>query len=157
MKSLPGRYTPTDRLCRTQLTLIDFESAWRAAIKVHGNAWGAQYQKTNLRRAARTSGSASRPSYQEVRDGQCWNSRRFMAIIRTPWWNRNTDSSIRVFIALDVRGNMGADHCTRDGNSQQNKSTSTSNSVEKSETVFIASHETLMMFCMWHTLYNVSL
>ena len=105
MKSLPGRYSPNERICRTRLTLIDSESAWQAAIKVHGTASAVkqytselaakrweQYQKRISQLVAGASGKAPRPPYQEAWDGHCSNPRRFMAIIRTPWWNRITHS-----------------------------------------------------------------
>ena len=105
MKSLPGRYAPNDRSSRARWVLIDSESARQAAIKAHGSVSAVeqhmsilvakglkQWRERSSQTVEGTSRKSLRQPWREAWDGQSSNPRRFMAIIRTPRWDRSTES-----------------------------------------------------------------
>ncbi len=103
MRSIPGIYSPNEKKSRTRLTLVDYKSARRAGIALHGlssameqyvsNMAAQKLQEYNKRvdQAAEGPGSTTRrlrrPRTEDLFDGQSGNPMRFLAIVRAPWLN----------------------------------------------------------------------
>lgn len=102
MKSFPGCYSPREIKCRHRETLYDYSAARQTGIAVHGTISSmekyasevaskrleAYNTKLSLRR---TNGTNLRPPRSEDSfDGRCSNPRRFMGIIRAPFFNSQT-------------------------------------------------------------------
>lgn len=83
MKSIPGTYSPRQKIVRAHLTLVDFDCARRAGIALHGSV-SAMEQYVSSMPAPKT--RARRQPF----DGKSENPLRFMAIVRTPWFNRSS-------------------------------------------------------------------
>ena len=105
MRSIPGTYSPNEKICRAQLSLVDSGSARRAGIALHGSFSAVEQhvsdvaarklQQYNKRAARATADGTGATSYRPRRardkdlfDGQSGNPLRFMAIVRMPWLNR---------------------------------------------------------------------
>ena len=94
MRSLPGTYSPNEKKARQGLTLVDFESAQRAGVTLHGSTvmmerYVAETKDRQLKsyeaRALKANGSRiRRPRMTHPFDGQSGNPLRFMAIVRLP-------------------------------------------------------------------------
>lgn len=104
MKSFPGCYSPRAIKCRRRQTLFDYSAAREAGIATHGTVESMENYasetktkrlksyRSNLSRR-RTGGANLRPpSYEDPFDGHCSNPRRFMGIIRAPFFNSPTAS-----------------------------------------------------------------
>lgn len=100
MNSLPGRYSPAEKLCRNRLTLYDYDSAQQAGITLHGSQAAMDkftaddlsrkmddYQRRNteyLKGASRT--KPRKPAgATEAFDMLETNAYRFMAVVCAPW------------------------------------------------------------------------
>ncbi|RAH41841.1 uncharacterized protein BO95DRAFT_467448 [Aspergillus brunneoviolaceus CBS 621.78] len=102
MKSFPGQYSPRWIKCRRRETLFDHGSAREAGIAVHGTAEAMeryalemiskQLEAYNSRLSVRqTSQRPGRPPRSaDAFDGHCSNPKRFVGIIRAPFFSRNT-------------------------------------------------------------------
>ena len=104
MKSFPGRFSPRAIKRRRRETLFDYSAAQQAGIATHGTVESMEkyvletiskrpesYRSNILRR--RTTGANPRPpSYDDPFDGHCSNPRRFMGIVRAPFFNGPTAS-----------------------------------------------------------------
>lgn len=98
LKSIPGRYSPNEKLRRSRLTLYDYASALRAAEAHHGSIAAMQhsvdiassnrleaYQKKVLDKSRKEVGSSvRRPPYIASRGALVLDPRRFMAVVRAP-------------------------------------------------------------------------
>ncbi|OJJ87589.1 uncharacterized protein ASPGLDRAFT_163897 [Aspergillus glaucus CBS 516.65] len=109
MNSVPGRYSPREIKCRTQLTLIDHDAARQAGITVHGNINAMeqyalemtskkleQYQSRKSIHIADCP-NLRRPRSEDIFDGHSPNLKRFLGIIRAPFLNARTGSLEWVF------------------------------------------------------------
>jgi hypothetical protein len=92
MRSLSGKYSPRGKECKEQIALVDFESAYRAGV-VHRECLDDMEKMENHGMTLSTSRSERFPPPppsppQDPFDGKPGNPARFMAIVRTPWFNR---------------------------------------------------------------------
>jgi hypothetical protein len=104
MKSLPGRYSPRGIKRRQRETLFDFSAAREAGIAVHGSLSSMEnyaskmaskrLQAYNSRLALRGTDRENLlpPRSEDAFDGHCSNPRRFMGIIRAPFFGIGTVS-----------------------------------------------------------------
>ncbi|PLB48396.1 hypothetical protein P170DRAFT_211578 [Aspergillus steynii IBT 23096] len=104
MKSFPGCYSPLELRCRQRQTLFDYSAARQAGIVAHGTIHSMEKyaSETLAKRLAtynsklstrRTGGARPRPPrLEDSFDGQCSNPKRFMGIIRAPFFNQQTGS-----------------------------------------------------------------
>lgn len=105
MRSIPGYYSPNEKISRARLTLVDFEFARRAGIALHGsvslmeqhvshlaNKRLEKYHERLSRRVAGAEPNPRRPPSGDAWDGRSSNPRRFMAIVHAPWLNLRTKS-----------------------------------------------------------------
>lgn len=102
MKSFPGRYSPRGIKCRQRETLFDYSAARQAGIAVHGTIGSmeehvsemaskrldAYNTKLSLRRTNGT--NLRRPRSEDSFDGRNSNPKRFMGIIRAPFFSVQT-------------------------------------------------------------------
>lgn len=102
MRSFAGCYSPRKIKCRRRETLFDYSTARQAGIAAHGTVEAMEKRASEMvsRRlksklsVRRTSGTSLRPTrYEDPFDGQCSNPRRFMGIIRAPFFNEKTASA----------------------------------------------------------------
>lgn len=105
MKSFPGCYSPRELKCRQRQTLFDYSSARQAGIAVHGSISSMEKHASEMashRLAAyntklslnRANGTNLRPPRSEdAFDGYSSNPKRFMGIIRAPFFNPQTGFS----------------------------------------------------------------
>ena len=110
MKSIPGVYSPNQRNFRVSIMLIDNYSAYCAGVSRHGSP-SLMEQFVSSKRAQRVQRYEARvvrrdltaPAHapmrrrqplapQDMYDG---NPLRFMAIVRTPWLNTASNSSVQ--------------------------------------------------------------
>ena len=78
MRSIPGKYNATDgKISRGHLSLVDFDSARRAGIALHGSVSAMEQYVSSM------------PAPKAF-DGISGNPLRFMAIVRTPWFNKSS-------------------------------------------------------------------
>ncbi|KAE8357014.1 hypothetical protein BDV28DRAFT_126080 [Aspergillus coremiiformis] len=104
MRSFRGRYSPRGIKCRRREILFDYSTARQAGIAVHGTVESMEKyasemaskrlesynSKVSLRR---TGGTYLRPPrYEDSFDGHCSNPRRFMGIIRAPFFTEKMAS-----------------------------------------------------------------
>ncbi|PKY06125.1 hypothetical protein P168DRAFT_135894 [Aspergillus campestris IBT 28561] len=104
MKSFPGRYSPRAIKCRRRETLFDYSAARQAGIAIHGTVESMEkyalemiskkLENYNLKLSgSRTGGAHLRPPrYEDLFDGHCSNPRRFMGIIRAPYFDSQLPS-----------------------------------------------------------------
>lgn len=102
MKSFPGRYSPRGIKCRQRQTLFDYSSARQTGITVHGTVSSMESYASEMassRLAAynaklsldRTNGTNRRPPRSEdAFDGRSSNPKRFMGIVRAPFFKSQT-------------------------------------------------------------------
>ena len=101
MRILPGVYSPNEKKAAPSV-LIDYESALRAGIALHGSLSDMQHfvermraqkdqERTKRLLAARVTGSRQLPRRSWTQagsfDGHAGNPLRFVAIVRVPWLN----------------------------------------------------------------------
>ena len=77
MKAIPGTYSTCGKIFRGPLSLVDFDCARHAGIALHGSVSAMEQYVSNL----------PAPNPTDWRQG---NPLRFMAIVRTPWFNRSS-------------------------------------------------------------------
>lgn len=99
MKSFPGRYSPRGVKCRRRETLFDYSAARQTGITVHGTISSMEEYVSemaskrldiyNTKLSLRgTNGTHLRPPRSEGSfDGRCSNPKRFMGIIRAPFFS----------------------------------------------------------------------
>ena len=96
MRSIPGTYSPHRQQCNKRLALVDSESAYQAGITLHGSLIAmrqyvsdiaAQKLRESVEGLLRGS-TPRRPRTEDIFDGLSGDGLRFVAIIRTPWFNR---------------------------------------------------------------------
>ena len=119
MRSIPGTYSPKAKKCNRRLTLVDSESAYHAGITLHGSLSAMQQyvsdvaaqklEEYNERVLRSRAGSTRRPRTEDIYDGLSWNPLRFVAIVRTPWFNR---------VSRELECGF---HCIGDGNLQPHR------------------------------------
>lgn len=102
MKSLPGRYSPRGIKCRQRETLFDYSAARQTGIAVHGTIRAMEEYTSemaskrldvyNTKLSLRgTNGTNMRPPRSgDSFDGRCSNPKRFMGIIRAPFFSIQT-------------------------------------------------------------------
>lgn len=102
LKSFPGRYSPRGIKCRRREILIDYAAARQAGIAVHGSASSMEEYASEMASKrldaynaklslGRTNGTNLRPPRSEDPfDGLSSNPRRFMAIVRAPFFSVQT-------------------------------------------------------------------
>lgn len=102
MKSFPGRYSPRGIKCRRREALYDYAAARQTGIAVHGSINAMEEHasemarkqlevyntKLSLRRPTRT--NLRLPRLEDPFDGRCSNPKRFMGIIRAPFFSAQT-------------------------------------------------------------------
>ena len=77
MRSIPGKYSVLGKISREHLSLVDFDSARRAGIALHGSVSAMEQYVSSM------------PAPKAF-DGISGNPLRFMAIVRTPWFNKSS-------------------------------------------------------------------
>ncbi|OTB03205.1 hypothetical protein M426DRAFT_181004 [Hypoxylon sp. CI-4A] len=102
MRVIPGTYSPNEKKV-TQSVLVDYESALRAGVELHGSLSAMHKYVSDMEvqkvqayhvklAAAQQSGSITRHTRQPLLadpiDGRSGNPFRFAAIVRVPWLNR---------------------------------------------------------------------
>lgn len=94
LKSIPGRYSSKQSLCKSRLTLIDTEEARRIGVEHHGSAEAMEncvaetgQKKLELFRQGRL----RRRTNIDAKEGRVADPRRFMAIVRTPWIQKSSN------------------------------------------------------------------
>lgn len=104
LKSFPGHYSSRGIKCRRRETLFDYSTARQAGIAVHGtissmekyasNMANKRLETYNLKMSLRGTGGANLrlPRLEDPFDGHCSNPKRFMGIIRAPFFNVQTVS-----------------------------------------------------------------
>lgn len=102
MKSFPGRYSPRGIKCRQRQTLFDYSTARQTGIAAHGTVGSMEkfasemaskrLEAYNTKLALRrTKGTRPRPPRSEDSfDGRCSNPKRFMGIVRAPFFSAQT-------------------------------------------------------------------
>jgi hypothetical protein len=111
MKSIPGVYSYSYKKVRKQWILVDSESARRAGIELHGSITAmeqfvsriAAKKLQRFHERATAAPQLRRPRTEYPYDDLSGNPRRFMAIARAPWLNRNMRRLEWGFIAWDVQ------------------------------------------------------
>jgi hypothetical protein len=102
MRSIPGTYSPNEQKCNKRPALVDSESAYHAGITLHGSLSAMQqyvsdiaaqklreYDERVLRSKAEGCRSTPRrPRTEDIFHSLPGNPLRFVAVIRTPWFNR---------------------------------------------------------------------
>lgn len=104
LKSFPGRYSPREIKCRRRETLFDYSTARQAGVAVHGTMSSMEEYASNMitkrlktynsKVSLRRTGGANLrlPRSEDVFDGRYSNPKRFMGIIRAPFFNVQTVS-----------------------------------------------------------------
>lgn len=106
IKTIPGYYTPRPIKLSKQLTLIDFHTARQVAIAIHGSASKLEEEASRIKskilsnyelRKTRSAEAGDRiprpPRIDDPFDGGEGNPRRFVAIVRAPFWNRRVGTA----------------------------------------------------------------
>ena len=91
MRSIPGKYSVLGKISREHLSLVDFDSARRAGIALHGSVSAMEQYVSSM--------PAPKPF-----DEMTWNPLRFMAIVRTPWFNRSSQELEWGFHCIACKG-----------------------------------------------------
>ena len=104
MRSIPGKYTMSERRVRMRIPLVDFDRAFHAGVALHGSTdamekyvsdRAAQSLQIYNERSSQGATSISnrrfrRPPTKDPLDAMGGNTLRFMAIVRVPWLNRTS-------------------------------------------------------------------
>ena len=99
MRSVPGCYSPNEKICRNRLVLIDPDLAYHAGAALHGSTsamkrhvletnsqkWENYRKRIARKESGKLGRNPRRPPDALAIDGRSSNPRRFMAIVHAPW------------------------------------------------------------------------